>query len=100
MDGEQVEVVAAVDSVFLEADTLADAADATELVRPDIVEIIAKTFLVIDARKDSLTVCGDICTAMEIMRERGKRARVEDEHGNILAYMYRDPSKAEANARA
>jgi hypothetical protein len=42
-------------------------------------------YVVIDERADTTAFCGDVCTALEVMRERGHSARVEDETGALLA---------------
>jgi hypothetical protein len=44
-------------------------------------------YFVLDDHKDTVAACEDIFTAMEIMRARGRRARVEREDGTVMAYM-------------
>jgi hypothetical protein len=43
------------------------------------------SFLVIDEHR--ISVCNDICSALSVMRERGRGSRVEDENGVLLASM-------------
>lgn len=47
----------------------------------------AKTFFVIDKSTKTLAAVQDIVTALELMKERGRKAHVEDEYGTLLASM-------------